>query len=70
MENEITSLWELIDEVEDPRNPSGLRYPLSNIWRRRLFSGIKEKSGKSDIRRRDEPSFGLWEALQRREANK
>lgn len=33
MENEITSLWQLMEEVEDPRDPSGLRYPLSNILR-------------------------------------
>ena len=36
MENEKMTIWELVNKVKDPRNPSGLRYPLVNILRMML----------------------------------
>jgi hypothetical protein len=36
MENEKITVWELVNKVEDPRSPSGRRYPLANILRMML----------------------------------
>ena len=36
---EIMSIWELTEAIKDPRDPSGKRYPLSNILRL-MFSGF------------------------------